>query len=339
MSELVKGSLFVKVASVSVALMLSSCASDQRYKREVNGNVDYLNAPGLKEIHAPNGMILPLQNGDYDITPVAAEGPLGTKLDIRPPAQALAQLRGSDAQVNGQTATLQIVNQPAVWTQLQQIVAEHKWPVNPAKNSDQTLTTDWVQWQRSDEDNQYSGRYQLGVQSVAGQQVVTIKLLKLQQNGKSVHDPLALRRYTVQMLDIVSNDLSQTNKNAVGTRHDTQAIAVQSSADESGLPNLIVRAPFITTWQRLPAALTKIGMKITDSDRSEGRIQLSYSEPEASTWKQLGIANPALDQGKYKLQVGDLTNRSSLQFFDPQDHSLTQAKNDALVAALQVTLK
>lgn len=339
MSDLVKGSLLVKVAGISVALLVSGCSSDQRYKREVNGNLDYLNAPGLKEIHAPKGMILPLQNGDYDINQVAAKGPLGTKLDIRPPEQALALLRGSNAQVNGQTATVQIVNQPAIGPQLQQIIATHKWPVNAAKSSDKLITTDWVQWQRSDEDNQYQGRYQIAVQPIAGQQLLTIKLLELQQNGKKVHDPIALQRYTVQMLEVLSNDLGQKDNNVSKTHRNTQAIAVLSGADESGLPNLIVRAPFSTTWQRIPAALNKIGMKVSDSDRSEGSMQISYSEPDASTWKQLGIADPALEQGKYKLQVGDLNNRSSLQFLDPEGRILTQAKNDALVTALQAAFK
>lgn len=339
MSDSVKGSQFGKVVSISVALMLSGCSSDERYKREVNGDVDYLNAPGLKEIRAAQGMILPLQNGEYDVNAVAAKGPLGKALDIRPPDQAIALLRGSNVHLNGQTVTLQLVNQSPVWSQLQQIAAQRKWAVTPSASTAQTFTTDWVKWQRVDEDSQYQGRYQLSVQSAPGQQLITVKLLDLQQNGQKIDDPLALQRYTVQMLDVVSNELDQKENGGVDSSHHTQAIAVQSSADESGLPNLIIRAPFITTWQRLPAALKKLGMEITDSDRSEGSIQVSYSEPNASAWKQLGVTPPDLDEGKYKLQVGDLNNRSSLQFLDPQGRILTQAKNDALVAALQAAFK
>ncbi|WP_431455124.1 outer membrane protein assembly factor BamC [Enterococcus faecalis] len=35
------------------------------------------------------------------------------------------------------------------------------------------------------------------------------------------------------------------------------------------------------------------------------------------------------------MQVGDLDNRSSLQFIDPKGHTLTQSQNDALVAVFQ----
>lgn len=42
-----------------------------------------------------------------------------------------------------------------------------------------------------------------------------------------------------------------------------------------------------------------------------------------------------LVSGDYKLQVGDLDNRSSLQFIDPKGHTLTQSQNDALVAVFR----
>ncbi|HAU8453978.1 TPA: outer membrane protein assembly factor BamC, partial [Salmonella enterica subsp. enterica serovar Dublin] len=49
----------------------------------------------------------------------------------------------------------------------------------------------------------------------------------------------------------------------------------------------------------------------------------------------LGASDPGLASGDYKLQVGDLDNRSSLQFIDPKGHTLTQSQNDALVAVFQ----
>ncbi|MGG1929328.1 outer membrane protein assembly factor BamC [Enterobacter soli] len=38
------------------------------------------------------------------------------------------------------------------------------------------------------------------------------------------------------------------------------------------MPMLVVRAPFNQTWQRLPATLEKVGMKVTDSTRSTGSM-------------------------------------------------------------------
>jgi outer membrane protein assembly factor BamC len=52
----------------------------------------------------------------------------------------------------------------------------------------------------------------------------------------------------------------------------------------------------------------------------------------------LGAKDPELVKGDYKLQVGDLGNRSTLQFIDPKGHTLTQSQNDALVPVLQAAL-
>lgn len=104
---------------------------------------------------------------------------------------------------------------------------------------------------------------------------------------------------------------------------------MQSAADDTGLPMLVVRAPFNPVWQRLPGALEKVGMKVTDSTRSQGSMALTYKPLSDSSWQELGARDPQLVSGDYKLQVGDLDNRSSLQFIDPKGHTLTQSQNDA----------
>ena len=113
---------------------------------------------------------------------------------------------------------------------------------------------------------------------------------------------------------------------------------MQSGADDTGLPMLIVRAPFNLVWQRLPGALEKVGMKVTDSSRSQGNLSVTYKPLSDSGWTDLGARDPQLGSGDYKLQVGDLDNRSSLQFIDPKGHTLTQSQNDALVAVFQAAL-
>ncbi len=76
-------------------------------------------------------------------------------------------------------------------------------------------------------------------------------------------------------------------------------------------------------------------MKVTDSTRSTGSMAVTYKPLSDSGWRDLGARDPGLVSGDYKLQVGDLDNRSSLQFIDPKGHTLTQSQNDALVAAFQ----
>ncbi len=59
-------------------------------------------------------------------------------------------------------------------------------------------------------------------------------------------------------------------------------------------------------------------MKVTDSTRSQGSMALTYKPRSDSSWQELGARDPQRVSGDYKLQVGDLDNRGSLQFIDPK---------------------
>lgn len=67
MATLLHKSKIMKVAGLSLVVLLAACSSDQRYKRQVSGDESYLETAGLKNLAIPAGMVLPLQNGEYDI--------------------------------------------------------------------------------------------------------------------------------------------------------------------------------------------------------------------------------------------------------------------------------
>ena len=71
MAYSVQKSQVAKVVSLSLIMLLAACSSDSRYKRQVNGNEAYLSATPLADLHAPSGMILPVENGDYNIPSTA----------------------------------------------------------------------------------------------------------------------------------------------------------------------------------------------------------------------------------------------------------------------------
>ncbi len=339
MAYSVQKSRLAKVAGVSLVLLLAACSSDSRYKRQVSGDESYLDAAPLSELHAPAGMILPVQRGDYNIPVANGSGAVGKALDIRPPAQPLALVSGARTQFTGDTATLLVESGRSgnLWPQVVSILQGKNYTIDKRDDATQTLTTDWVEWNRLDEDQQYRGRYQVSVKPQGYQQAVVVKLVNLEQAGKPVADTASLQRYSAEMLNVISADLDQkataaqnASQSAAGSTYD-----VQSAADDTGLPMLVVRGPFNQVWQRLPGVLEKVGMKVTDSTRSQGSINVTYKPLSDSSWQELGASDPGLVSGDYKLQVGDLDNRSSLQFIDPKGHTLTQSQNDALVAVFQ----
>jgi len=342
MAYSVQKSTVAKVVGLSLVMLLAACSNDQRYKRQVSGDESYLQAAGLSDLHAPAGMILPLQNAEYDIPTVSSTGQVGKQLDIRPPAQTLALMNGARTQFAGNTGTLLLDSRgSSIWPQVISVVEVNSYPIVDRQDGTQTLTTDWVQWNRADEDSQYRGRYQLSIQQQGYQQVLNVKLLELQQDGQGVNSPIQLQRYTAQMLNEISAGLDkiETKREDAAANRSVTQIDVQSSADDTGLPNLIVRAPFNVVWQRLPATLKRVGMEVKDSNRQQGSLDITYKAPGSSTWDALGAKDPELNNGDYKLQVGDLDNRSSLQFLNPKGQPLTQSQNDALVAVLQAAFK
>lgn len=181
-----------KVLGVSFIMLLAACTSDQRYKRQVNGNEEYLKALPLRALRSPSGMILPLQNGDYDIPAVPRNGAVGKKLDIRPPAKPLALLNGSRSQYSGNSAIIQLENSAKdrdLWSQVSAVVQSKSYPIASRQDAQKSLNTDWIAWTRADEDEQYSVRYQISLATQGYQTSLQVTPLSLQQQGKPVTNP------------------------------------------------------------------------------------------------------------------------------------------------------
>lgn len=333
-------STVVKVVGVSLVMLLAACSTDQRYKRQVSGDESYLTAPGLKPLNAPSGMILPIQNGEFDVRTVNSQGAVGKQLDIRPPVQPLTLLSGSRAENATDTSKLLLENSPQnrdLWAQVTRVLQDHNWPIASRQDASQTLTTDWIKWNRADEDVQFEGRYQISVQEQGYQLALVVKSLELQQGGKTITQYSEIQRYNSAMLNAIIEGLDKVRADSESSQASRKVgtLDVQSGSDDTGLPLLIVRAPYAVVWERLPAALEKVGMKVTDRSRPQGTVSVTSKSLSSSSWDALGAKDPELPEGDYKLQVGDLDNRSSLQFIGPKGHTLTQAQNDALVAVFQ----
>lgn len=333
-------STVVKVVGVSLVMLLAACSTDQRYKRQVSGDESYLTAPGLKPLNAPSGMILPVQNGEFDVRTVNSQGAVGKQLDIRPPVQPLTLLSGSRAENATDTSKLLLENSPQnrdLWAQVTRVLQDHNWPIASRQDASQTLTTDWIKWNRADEDVQFEGRYQISVQEQGYQLALVVKSLELQQGGKTITQYSEIQRYNSAMLNAIIEGLDKVRADSESSQASRKVgtLDVQSGSDDTGLPLLIVRAPYAVVWERLPAALEKVGMKVTDRSRPQGTVSVTSKSLSSSSWDALGAKDPELPEGDYKLQVVDLDNRSSLQFIGPKGHTLTQAQNDALVAVFQ----
>lgn len=212
MAYFVKKSAVVLVAGVSLSMMLSACSTDQHYKREINGNEDYLETAPLKELKTPNGVILPVQNMTYAVSQRSAGGAVGKALDIRPPSQALAQVNGSRTRFENGAAVALLEGSSAssdVWNKVIRAAQSNNYKIVSRQDSEKILNTDWIQFQRADEDSQYQGRYQISVQPQGYQTAVVVKSIELRQGEKIISNTAEVQRYTVSVLNAITGKMNK----------------------------------------------------------------------------------------------------------------------------------
>ncbi|CDG97514.1 lipoprotein-34 [Xenorhabdus bovienii str. puntauvense] len=339
MATLLQKSKVMKVAGLSLVVLLAACSKDQHYKRQVSGDESYLETPPLKALNVPAGMILPPQNSEYTISSATEKGAVGKSLDIRPPVQAMQLLAGSHMGNNVRAGKLLIENTPEhsnLWSQVVSLLAKKNYQISEKDDTKQTLVTDWISWSRADENIPYRGRYRIEVSPQGSQIALSVTNESLEHDGKVVSDPAIIQDYDLIMLNELSDGLNQQQELAsLNSTKNTGALVVNSGSDNTALPQIIVRAPYTVVWNRLPHTLESIGMRVTDRTRATGMIEVTYKELSSSGWKELGVEAPSISEGNYKLQVGDLDNRSSLQFIKEKGQPLTQAENDQMMAVFK----
>ncbi|MBI6542595.1 outer membrane protein assembly factor BamC [Proteus vulgaris] len=340
MATLLHKSKIMKVAGLSLVVLLAACSSDQRYKRQVSGDESYLETAGLKNLAIPAGMVLPLQNGEYDIPTPKRTEPIGLALDIRPPTQALNLLSGSRSENNADNSRLLLPNSPentTLYEQVSSILKEKGIAIVKSDAGQKELHTDWITWLRADENVPFQTRQRLVIAQSGNVISLTVTNEGLRQGETEMTDPAEVKRYNILMLNELVDGLNRMRNLSENTASSNiqGIIDVQSGSDNAGLPVIIVRAPFDVVWDRLPIALESVGMKMGDRTRSKGSIEVTYKGMSSANWSALGVDRPTVEEADYKLQVGDLNNRSSLQFISDKGKPLTQSQNDQMVAALK----
>lgn len=337
--------LLQKVVLISLAALLAACSTDNNDKRQINGDDNYLKAPPLQELKAPAGMIVPVQFADYNIPALSTKGPVGKELDIRPPSLPLALIAGSRVQTMAANKVGLLVDNRAknqnLWPQLLKVMQDKGYSV--ADSQDASLTTDWISWPRKDEDKPYEARYNVELQPQGYQSVLSVTTAELRHNGEVVTDSKEINRYTVVMLNRLSYAIDQLQKgklddSGINKVSKVSSFIVQNATDETGLAMMIVRTPYASVWDSLPAALTHIGMESGSRNRSQGTVDIKYKVLSDSKLEALGLTDPKLKNGAYSLQVGDLNNRTSLQFRDSKGQPIDETTNNALVPLMTAAL-
>ncbi|MGL5007200.1 MAG: outer membrane protein assembly factor BamC [Plesiomonas sp.] len=342
-TAVLKNTLSVKsVLGLSLVMALTACSSDaNRYKREVNGNDSYLNSVAPETLVWPTGISAPLPSNDY-LIPAATQGAVGKQVDIRPPVQVMPLLKGARTQLDSDTAVVtldsSVYSVDNLWRNLLGTLQREKIAIAAQTPADMTLTTDWVSWRQGSDNETVRARYQISVKGEDYNTQLVSRLTDLQDStGQSITVATERSRYNAMMLNriMMSMDEQVRTEEAARLATENSDMPVIASQDNTGLPVYVVRAGYDSVWARLPETLAKLGFSVDDRNRPQGQLTLSYRNIGDDGWKALGTSDPELPGKAYKLQVGDLGNRTTIALTDSDGKPLSDSVFKALLPAMQ----
>ena len=102
-------------------------------------------------------------------------------------------------------------------------------------------------------------------------------------------DQSEIQRYNGMMINTLIEGLDkQDNLASSQTASRFGALDVQSGADDTGLPMLVVRGPYTVVGSPAGGA-RKLGMKVGDRSRPQGTVAVTYKSLSSSDWDALGV--------------------------------------------------
>ncbi|MGP1871274.1 MAG: outer membrane protein assembly factor BamC [Arsenophonus sp. ER-BJ3-MAG3] len=344
MAKLLNKSKVIKIMILSLIIFLIDCTDNHNYKRQINSDESYLNIHTLKNLIIPNGILLSLQNDEYDIPLVNQNGSIGKTLDIRPPIQTLLLLVNTYSDNSLTTSRLFLKNtveNSTLWQQINTIL--HQKTIFYIKKNDiyHSLITDWIIWPRGDEEIFIKTRQKIELKKKNNQIIIEITNKGIKKGEQNITDPMQIQRYNILMMNELIDSINKlrnrkitSNLGILEKRYTT--IDIETINGDNGLSQIVVHAPYDIIWNRLPSVLNHMNMKINDSIPSIGSITITYSGISDSYLQIIGIDNLTIKNGVYKLQVGDIDNYTSLQFMTSKGITLTQKQNNEIVKVLRL---
>lgn len=314
---------------------LAACSSGSEARRQANQDFNYLETPTLTSWTLPAGAV-PFSTASYAIPDQAVTGNVGANVDIRPPQQVLNLIPGMRSHVDLEGVTVQFPRTSdltKVWQITQQLISTNN--IGVLKQSADRIETDWVNWTNKDEDHEIGSRY--SIEKWPATNGYRITLTDWREDGNTT--PVSVsnkRRYSILMTNLVMAKYDQDSREQarLAAEKQRQHVPVSLGSDRSGLPVLIARAPYDNMWVRLPNVLAELGFTVIDRSRSQGLIEVKYNEPDDMVWQTLGTEPVALSEAKYRILVGDLGNRTSINITDDEGKPVEQSALDSMAPAL-----
>lgn len=303
---------------ITAAMMTSLVGcSDGRSRSQASDGFQYLETNALSEWRS-----LPEQktefSGVYQIPSREFKGAIGPDLDIRPPQQVFELIPGMRYQRTPEAITVWMTGKEdaaRLSKAIESLVSDGDLPALVME--EKGVETDWVKWSFEDDSPRIETRHSLRAMKDKDRFGFQIKMQGFKEEGIEMAEPFPPRltkRYNALMSNMITTryDVQLREEARLRAQNQINNISVSLGRDRSALPVIIARAPYEIFWERLPSILTFMGFTIEDRNHSQGLVTLSYQAHDSDFWEKMGVEPLSFKRSNYKIQLGDLGNRTSL---------------------------
>lgn len=221
------------VMTAIASLFLVGCGSDQNYKREVDGNEDYLNSPVLKPLTVPQGVTVPAESSEYYIHFNKNEGAVyGKQVDIRAPIIPIPTIPDSYASYNYGTASLNAPADANVWSVIPTALNRYNIPISSSDNN--AIVTGNASIFSSDEEPNIQASYVIHRQNYSGTENIIVELKTLTRGTQDISsNPIEVQRYVVRLFNLIMDEAAPKSSQVVQEQTDENAVEDKSTHEDS----------------------------------------------------------------------------------------------------------
>ena len=197
----------IAVLSVITSMFLVGCSNDQRYKREIDGNEDYLSSPALKSLIIPEGVSVPVESSDFYVDNNNVEGAVGKQLDVRPPTLTISTIPDSFVFYEHGTVTFNVPISYGIWNNIPNTL--NKQNILVSSSDSKTIKTNDAIIIRQDEQQPVDASFVFTRQILGETETITIVLNSLTRGGEDLmSQPIEVQRYVVGLFNQLMDDVA-----------------------------------------------------------------------------------------------------------------------------------
>ncbi|OCG07921.1 hypothetical protein A9G13_06855 [Gilliamella sp. wkB178] len=225
------------ILATVAALFLVGCGNDVNYKREVEGNDDYLNSPTLKPLIVPQGVSVPAEAADFYVYATKTEGgALGKQVDIRPPLLPIPTVADAYANYSNGIVTLNAPANSGVWSSIPNTLNRKNIPISSSDNN--TIRTANAFILSDDEQQTVQASYVIQRHTMGGAETITVALNSLTRGVEDLSsNPLEVQRYVITLFNAIMDDAAPPSARVAPAKEESDSKDANSKPEDAKSDN------------------------------------------------------------------------------------------------------